>query len=347
MLSTDIAWRPADLEDTSRWVHVLTDAEITDLDAALAHARREGFTLGTLTKDAFPLNTMLPTLEKVLGRIENDLGVFVLRGLPIQRYTKEHLRLLYWGMGLHMGTAVTQSHKGEVLADVRDLAGETSVTDLGRGYMSNENLGFHTDTCDVVCLFVLQTAKSGGLSTFCSSVAIRDKIASTWPYLHDVLQRPFYWHWKGSQPPGAPEYYPQPIYSYADGRFSSRYIKTHIFSAQKVPDVPRLTELQRMAMSAIDLLANDPDYHYAMMFEPGDMQFLNNHITYHARTGFEDWPEPERRRHLLRLWLAPPNSRRLSDEMTAIYQDPSPGATRGGFPAYDRARVFETVLADA
>jgi hypothetical protein len=102
-----------------------------------------------------------------------------------------------------------------------------------------------------------------------------------------------------------------------------------------------------MAMSAIDLLANDPDYHYAMMFEPGDMQFLNNHITYHARTGFEDWPEPERRRHLLRLWLAPPNSRRLSDEMTAIYQDPSPGAARGGFPAYDRARVFETVLADA
>lgn len=348
MLSNDLAWMPEDLEDTDRWIHVLDDAEIADIGRALATAKAAGADFDTLDKKNFPLDAMTETLAETLERLENGLGLSVIRGLPVDRYTKDELRLIYWGIGLHLGTAVTQSSKGDVLGDVRNFGDDvTSTSATGRGYMSSEQLGFHTDTCDVVCLFVMRTAKSGGRSMFASAVAIRDKIARTWPFLADVLEQPFYWSWKGQEPEGETlPYYQQPIYSYADGRFSSRYIKTHILSAQEFPDVPRLTQNQIAAMSAIDLLAMDRNYHYSMMFEPGDFQFINNHVTYHSRTGFEDYDEPDRKRHLLRMWLSVPNSRALDPQWTAIYNDPSAGAVRGGFPSRADRPVYETKVSE-
>lgn len=345
MQSDDISWFPADLKDESRWIHHLSEAEIDDVHHAVTSARAEGHTCETLTNEGFPLSVLPGTLGKTVESLENDLGIFVLRGLPVEKYSKEELRLIYWGIGLHMGTAVSQSSKGDVLGDVKNF-GDSVSSATGRGYMSREQLGFHTDTSDVVALFVLATAKSGGLSLFCSSVAIRDKIAKTWPQLHEVLSQPFYWSWKGQEVDGELPYYTQPIFSYENGRFSSRYIKTHILAAQEFPEVPRLTEVQRTAMSAIDLLANDPEFHFSMMFEPGDLQFLNNHITYHARTEFDDHEELDRRRHLLRMWLAVPNSRQLNESMTAIYRDPTAGAVRGGFPSRVDRPVYETKVSE-
>lgn len=37
--------------------------------------------------------------------------------------------------------------------------------------------------------------------------------------------------------------------------------------------------------------------------EPGQMQFVDNRALGHSRTAFIDYPEPEARRHLVRLWL--------------------------------------------
>lgn len=345
-LSKDKSWMARDLENTDRWIHALTSEEIADIDSALAAAKRDGLSFDTLTRENFHLKVLPSTLKVTLDKLENDLGLFVLRGLPARNYPKDDLRLIYWGIGLHLGRPVSQSSKGDVLGDVKNF-GEKVATATGRGYMSKEQLGFHTDTADVVCLFVLQTPKSGGLSKFCSSVAIRDEIAEKRPDLFEVLQQPFYWSWKGQEAPGEPKYYPQPVYSFRDGKFSSRYIKTHILSAQKeFPEAPRLTEAQKEAMGMIDTLANDPRFHYSMMFEPGDLQFMNNHVTYHARTEFEDFAEEERRRHLLRMWLAVPNSRPLDPGMKAIYQDQSGGALRGGFPSRTDKIVYETKVSE-
>ena len=66
-----------------------------------------------------------------------------------------------------------------------------------------------------------------------------------------------------------------------------------------------------------------------MNFMPGDIQFLHNHTILHARTGYEDWPEAERKRHLLRLWLAPPGARKLPPVFAECYGDLTIG-DRGG-----------------
>jgi len=342
-LGKDIAWFPSDLEDEDRWIHQLSEAEKADIEGALRTAQSQGASIRTLTRELFPLTVLPATLQMVRDRIENDLGLYVLRGLPVERYSKDELRLIYWGVGLHLGTAVSQSSKGDFLGDVRNV-GDKVDDDKGRGYMSKDLLGFHTDTADVVALLVLRTAQSGGRSMFCSSVAIRDEIAATRPDLYEVLQQPFYWSWKGQEADGELPYYQQPIFSEYDGRFSSRWIGTHILTAQELPGVPPLTPLQREAMTLVNALANEPRFHTSMMFEPGDFQFLNNHVVYHARTEFVDWPEPDRRRHLLRMWLAVPNSRQLAESMTAIYIDPTAGAVRGGFASRVDQPVYETKI---
>jgi hypothetical protein len=40
-----------------------------------------------------------------------------------------------------------------------------------------------------------------------------------------------------------------------------------------------------------------------MDFQPGDIQLLKNASILHKRTAYEDWSDPDRKRHLLRLWL--------------------------------------------
>jgi hypothetical protein len=336
-------WRAADMTDTSEWVISLTAAQIVEIDQALQAT--SALDLADLTKENFALPSFTGLSDEILDRLENGRGFVVLRGFPALNYDKAQLRKIFWGIGKHIGTAVSQSSKGDLLGDVRDF-GQDVFSSAGRGYMSSQKLGFHCDTSDVVALMVLRTAKSGGLSKIASSVAVRNEIARTRPDLLEVLYTPFNWSWKGQEGPGEAPYYQQPVYSEHKGKFCSRDIKTHIFSAHKDNlDLGPLTPKQLEALALINTIVEDPKFHFCMMFEPGDIQFLNNHITLHSRTAFEDHEEEDRKRHLLRMWLSPPNSRELSPAMSAIYRDQSAGAVRGGFPSRTGAHSFETVKA--
>ena len=340
-----VAWMAEDMKDQTKWIIQLSAAQLADIDKALKTAQAKGATMATLSKENFPLTEFTELFADCADRLENGLGIVVLRGLPALNYTKDELRMIYWGMGLYLGTGVSQSSKGDLLGDVMNF-GQDVNSSTGRGYMSKQHLGFHTDTGDVVALMVLRQGKSGGLSLIVSQLAIRDEIARTWPQMLPLLYKDYAWSWKGQEAPGEQPYYMQPIYTEKNGKFSCRYIKTHITSAQEdYPELPRLTLEEKAAMMLIDLLAISPRFHMSMMFEPGDIQLLNNHITMHSRTAFEDHDEPERKRHLLRMWLAMPNTRDLDPGMAPIYQDQSGGAVRGGFPSRTGEHSFETVAA--
>ena len=336
-------WRGPDLVKSTDWIHDWTRAEIAEIGQAFAMARECGKTLADLTREDFPLPTVSRVFETARERLENGSGLQLFRGFPNDRYTKDELRLIYWGMGKHLGTARSQSKVGDLLGDVRDF-GVITESAGGRGYQSNQRLNFHTDSCDVTGLFVLHVAKSGGLSKLASSVAVRNEIARRRPDLLEVLYQPFYWSWNKQEPPGAKPYYQQPIFSECDGYFACRYIDGQIKNAQAFPEVPRFTPAQIEARAMIDELANSDAFNFAMMFEAGDLQLVNNHICFHGRTAFEDWPDPERHRHLLRMWLSMPNSRPLSPLMGTIYQDQRAGALRGGFPSRTGQHVFNTYV---
>src|SRR6185369_4032996 len=196
------------------------------------------------------------------------------------------------------------------------------------GYTSKDKLNYHTDFCDVVGLFVLQTAKSGGLSIIGSSLAVHNEVLRTRPDLLEVMYRPFPYSWQGQEAPGERPWYELPMFSVRDGKLACVYVRSHILSSQRFADAPRLSLQQMEAMDLFDSLASSPAFHLSMMFQPGDLQLVNNHVLYHSRTAFEDYDEPERRRHLLRLWLAVPNSRPLNASLAPIYGEGRPGAVR-------------------
>ncbi len=257
------------------------------------------------------------------------------------QYAKPDLRYMYVGLCRHLGTTLSQSPGGDHIGDVRNMNVDVN-SPRGRAYTSNQKLTFHSDQADIVGLLVLRTAKSGGLSKLASALAIRNEIARTRPDLLEVLHQPFAWSWQEQQPAGERGWYEQPIYTERDGRFSSYYIRTHINSAQRYDEVPRLTPLQIEAMDAVDALAASEEFHFSTMFQPGDLQFLNNHVILHSRTAFEDYDDADQRRHLLRIWLSVPNSRPLSERMYPLFRDGSPGAVRGGYPSRDGRRFYET-----
>lgn len=337
-------WRGPALLQRKDWTHTLSSAEIGEIDRALRAARERGVTLPALTKENFPLPSFDAIAAHARATLEGGPGMFLMRGFPSERYGAADLRMIYWALGKHLGTAVTQSAEGDVLGDVRDLKVDLSGP-KGRGYKTNAQLEFHTDSCDVVALFVLRASRSGGLSLIASSVAIHNEIARTRPDLLEVLYQPFVWSLQSQQKEGDSPCYEQPIFTLHEGHFSCRYIRTHIKSAQRYPEVPRLTAVQNEAMDRVDTLAADPAFHFSEMFQPGDMQILNNHVTLHARTHYEDYEEAERKRHLLRMWLAMPNTRPLSPLLGKIYKDRRAGAVRGGFPSRDGSIVFETTEA--
>lgn len=344
LIESPADWRGPGLLQRSDWLHTFSGADIDEIDHALRSLHARGLDIGQITRETFALERFARLAGRVQMQMEDGPGLCVIRGFPAERYSAADLRLIYWGLGKYLGTAVTQSAEGDVLGDVRDLKVDLSGP-KGRGYKTNAELEYHTDSCDVVCLFVLRTARSGGRSMIASSVAIHNEIARTRPDLLEVLYQPFTWSLQSQHADGTAPYYQQPIFTMHEGKFACRYIRTHIRSAQRYAEVPRLTDAQNEAIALLDRLAADPSIHFSMMFDPGDLQILNNHVTLHARTEFEDYDEPDRKRHLLRMWLSMPNTRALSPALGTIYKDRRPGAVRGGFPSRTGKIVYETTEA--
>ena len=314
------AWRAKDLRGSRRWVYELHSAELEEIDRAYAHARGKKPALAFGAKD-FPLDALAGRLAAMREEIETGTGVMLIRGLDVDRYGLDGTRLIYRGLGAHLGGALAQNPAGALLVDVRDEGGDPYKEVKARGYHTSQYLPFHNDQGDVVGLLCYRTAKSGGLSCICSSAAIHNEILLKRPELAQVLYGPFYADVRGEEPPGRKPYYQEPRYAMFEGKFYAQHGPTYVKSAQRFAEVPRLTDAQLAAMALIDELAASDEFRLDMDFRPGDIQFLNNHLVLHSRTGFEDFDAPERKRHLLRLWLRTPGYANVPPFFRARFED--------------------------
>jgi Taurine catabolism dioxygenase TauD, TfdA family len=299
---SDSAWIGPDLASRRDWIHELSAAEVADLDRAVAHARATGRPLGELSREDFPLDVLARSAERWLDELDAGRGFVLVRGVPVERYGEADASLAYWGLGLHLGVAVSQNAAGDLLGHVRD-AGLARRDPTIRLYRTREPLGFHCDGSDLVGLLCLRPAKSGGTSRIASSAAIYREIARRRPDLVATLHEPFPFDRNGEEGKGEPPYFQLPICRDVQGRLSTFYIGWYIRDSQRHASAPRLTRAQREVIDLIDEIAADPRIYLDMDFRAGDIQWLKNSAILHARTEFEDHAEPERKRHLLRLWL--------------------------------------------
>ncbi len=325
------AWRGVDMAGRQdEWLHEFSAAELTELENALQGCRK------TDIIDIRRGNFVLPALGQAFDTMRRELlegrGFLVLRGLPTDKYSIEETARIYFGLGSYFGNPRSQNAKGHLLGHVCDLGARYDAfkrPGSTRVYQTHIRQPFHTDSVDVVSLLCLQKSKSGGESSICSSYTVHDQMWAQDRDLWAELYKPMWRDRRGEIPPGKIGYYPMAAFHYFDGRLSTNYGRDYVDSTTRFEELPPIPEKLNAAMDLFDRLANDRDNRLDMHFEPGDIQILHNHQILHARADFEDWPEVERKRHLLRLWLSPEDGRPLPPSFLERYLGTEIG-NRGG-----------------
>lgn len=324
----DADWKGVDLARQDDWSLTFDSAALQELERA---ARRTlDRDIATLTVNDLPLPTLAPVLRKVRDAVVDGRGFTLLRGLPVDIWPRAVTARVFWAIGLRVGNPVVQNRDGHVLGHVKDLGGDAENPNQ-RGYQSAAELPFHTDVgAEVVGLLCLKPAKAGGLSSVVSAAAIWNEILRRRPDLAAVLAAPYPRDRRGDVGEGQAEWYAMPIFMSAGAHMTTAYVRRFIQSGQRHADAPRLTAEQVEAMDFLDSLAYDPAFKLDMDFRPGDIQWVNNLVTLHTRTAYEDFDEPAQRRHLFRLWLSIPDGWPLPEPLYARYgEDPATGRPLG------------------
>ena len=334
--ATRAAWYGADMARSHAWVRSLGEREQGELDAALTRVRF--MPLIEIAKEDFPLAATADLLAAASEELENGLGAVRIAGIPVSRYGEDEVRRVFWGLCAHLGTAMYQNARGEIMGEVRDESRDPTPSYVasqdGRVKSSRARtrstgaLRFHTDRTDVIALLCARNAKEGGVSKLASTVTIYNEMLNRRPDLLDVLFEDF-WRSRPEDEDGGPGIvFKMPVFGISDGKLTSQYSRTFVEQAQDCPEVPRLTAAQVAAMDLLAEIAEEVCFHAP--FAPGDLQLLNNHVVFHGRTAYEDDPARAQDRLLFRLWLSVPNSRRLPDGFDVLWGSTAPGAIRGG-----------------
>ncbi len=344
------AWHGNDMVNSQCWIRELRPEHIDEIDSALASVEERGINWRDISATDFPLPALCDLIDEVRSELEDGSGLMKLRGLPVWRYTEDQLRKLFFGLGQNFGRPVFQNKRGELMRFIRDEG-----TDVGKQYgqisgecmadgkpflssyartLNNGGLRFHTDRTDVVGLLCVRQAAKGGVSRICSSVAVMNEMLRQRPDLARLLFEPICRSRLGEESEIAEDIYNLPVFGLCDGHFTSHFSMTYIEAAQTVHGVPKLTGAQFEALELLASLANE--LAFDMTFEPGDVQFLNSHVTYHSRTPFEDDKDAGRDRLLMRLWFAMPGSRPLPQDHKVLWRNVDAGAMRGGIARVSR-----------
>ena len=317
----------------SDWVEPLSPAELDELARACEPWLGEGADLTALTREQF----VLPTLSRAWPRVRHELldgrGFVLLRGVPVAQWGRQRCAVAFYGLGAHLGRALSQNAQGHVLGHVRDV-GLTSRDPNVRIYQTRERQTFHTDSADIVGLLCLQTARRGGLSALVSSTTLYNELRARWPELAACLFEPLATDRRGEVPPGAKPYFEIPVFNW--------------FAGQLVGDLPatvhRLGATLRRRAAAERTTSRGARSARCIDQRSGAALHDGARAGRHAVRAqpraaarphrVRRWPEPERRRHLLRLWLAPADARPLPAVYAQRYGGVTPGA-RGGVPSAD------------
>ena len=303
-ISSRGAWLGSELARHDDWLIPLTDnhqAVIRDI-VEQANAKRIG--LADIGPDTFDLGALAPVIKKVESEIEDGLGLIVLRGFDLTDLSAEDAGLAYYAIGAAMGRPIRQNAKGHLLGHIKDTGRDIMKDPNVRGYQTRIALPYHTDTStDLLGLLCFRKSKSGGKSSLASLLTIYNRLLETDPGLIDALYQRFHYDCREEKHRDGTPYYSRAAASVRNGKLSLRHNSGYARTAQRIENCPPHSDAQIRVMKRIDRLSNDPEIRFDVQLEEGDMLFINNYQVMHARGEFEDYEEPERKRHLMRLWL--------------------------------------------
>jgi len=306
-VSAPWVWTAEELNSRKDWLIRVTDESLAEIDRALASVKKKGLALKEIKSCDFQLPNFGRELIRAKDLLENGPGVALFRGLPVERYSREDIDLMLWGLGTHLGKAVSQSYRGDVIGEVMDMA---HTGDTRRAYRTSIAQNLHIDSTDVVGLLCIRGAKHGGLSLVTSAFAIHNAILAERPDLIPVLYHGYHSMHTEYADTGETPITPHriPVFAQLGDRMVCNY-HARPFARWLAQD-PSGQDPKNKAWEALNLfntISERDSLVHKFMLEPGDLQFLNNRTLLHGRTEFEDYEGIDHKRLLLRLWLSMPD----------------------------------------
>ncbi len=298
------AWKQDHISPAD-WLIPFPDAGIAELDAAVAILDRHLKPVHSLALNRFP---NLPICRQVMTQVRTTLaqtGMAIIDRLPVERYSTEQNKTLYRLLGQLLGRVVDQKWSGTPFYDVKD-----SGKALGHGVRrSVTNLGqpFHTDgpwlslTPEIVGLFCLQIAQSGGMSRLVSLVTAHNEMRQRHLDLLERLYQPFVWDRQAEHGPDENPFSTHPVFAYDGEQLSVRYYDDYIHKGYALAG-EGLDAHGEEALEALQTIVNEPSHWVEFRLESGQIQYVNNRQFAHARTRFNDDRAALSKRHLIRSW---------------------------------------------
>jgi alpha-ketoglutarate-dependent taurine dioxygenase len=275
-------------------------------------------------------------LGAAYAEVRAGKGVVLIRGLPLDRGLEGFVDAV-WQVGRHFGDALSQNAQGELIGHVIDATGEDATP---RMYRSNLELRPHSDITAMISLACWHKAQSGGASVVVSGVTVHDEMRSRAPQLLEPLYRGYYYHRLGEEgadeEPATP--YRVPVFANRNGQLCVRYQRAGIAAGHRERGVP-LTAEDITAFNLFDKIAKAPENRLSFYLERGEMMVINNYTIMHARTSFTNFPQPERQRRLVRLWLDAPGFRDVPAEFNLFRTNGVP-PQHGRRASYDFKKLY-------
>jgi len=302
------AWTRDTLSPTD-WTVRLPPAALAELRDVLAEIRRAPLPTFLLDPRDFALDACQAAMDEV-RRVTSQGPMFaVLDRLPMAELSHDEATPLYWLLSSLLARPVAQKLNGQMFYDVLDTGAKLKPGSGIRPTVTNVDLRFHNDNSynetppDYVCLLCLHPAKQGGVSQVMSVATVHQALEERFPELMDRLYQPFWYDRHAEHQPDEPATFAAPVFERdADGAVKARLALSEIFAGYELRG-ERMDNETAAALAAVQAVFDRPEFRVELDFEPGQIQYVNNRATGHARTDFVDHPEPERKRHLVRLWL--------------------------------------------
>jgi alpha-ketoglutarate-dependent taurine dioxygenase len=272
-------------------------------------ADTRGWTLGAVSQPAWRIDLDASSFARrsreILDELRQGRGFVVLRGLTLDEFIQGCQ---------HLGRIIPQTNAGNLFYSVRD-EGLRIESDYGkpgvRTSKTNAGFEFHTDspsrlaghTPEFIALYVSQVAMSGGESALVNVWDVHEIIERERPDLLARLYQPYWVDRRAEVPPGEEPLVPAPVFSRDEnGALTVRYLRLYIVKGHEQRGA-RLDGSDLEALDFFDSVMNRPGLAVTIPMECNDVQIVNNRFVLHSRTEFVDYPEPERKRHYVRIWL--------------------------------------------
>ena len=300
------AWRASTIDDTTAWYYSLSEDCLSSFKRTIRDTQRHPRPSRELSFPSISSNGCGECLQPALDALNSGHGFAIIERLPVEQFSVEEALSMYWLIGQFLGTPIEQNIEGTLLYDVRDTG--QNVAQGARFSVTNAESSFHNDNSfgetlpDLVGLLCLHTAKSGGQSQLVSGYALHNELLKNHPDVLKTLYQLFCFDRRGQFQVGESPTSQFPIFQWAEGELTLRYLYYYIQVGHERAG-KALTADQGRALEIVEGLLHRADFRVEFNLQPGQMLFTNNRWILHNRTAFEDYPDPESRRHYVRLWL--------------------------------------------